>query len=67
MDSFRRSDWNQKAVAVGSEEISDGGLDKATGEGTGAFAQQAIEIYARIKHLLSRNPLSNVVFLMRRI
>jgi hypothetical protein len=50
-----------------SEEISDGGLDKATGEGTGAFAQQAIEIYARIKHLLSRNPLSNVVFLMRRI
>jgi hypothetical protein len=42
-------------------------IDKAGGEGTGAFAQQAIEIYARIKHLLSRNPLSNVVFLMRRI
>jgi hypothetical protein len=45
VDSFRRSDWNQKAVAVGLEEISDGGLDKATGEGTGAFAHQAIEIY----------------------
>ena len=33
------------AVGMVSEEISDGGLDKATGEGTGAFAQQAIEIY----------------------
>jgi hypothetical protein len=54
-------------MAVALEKISDGGLDKAGGEGTGAFAQQAIEIYACIKHLLSRNPLSNVVFLMRRI